>query len=163
MENKKGIETGAERVTERPAGNVCGYHERSGDMCDCVICSENKISSNLHCYECNKNICINCCNNLSSRTSLLFVEKKQIFIKYQCPFCRYTNNKHIRLFNKNEIISIYYDNVSQLSLSHNYNKVLSNMYNELYNENIKLREELINKTEYINELEKKSDASLLLR
>ena len=120
---------------------------------DCVICNESKISNNLHCYECNKNICIACCNKLSSRTSLIYTEQKQIFIKYQCPFCRYTNNKHIRLFNKNEIISIYYDNLSQLSFSHKYNMALANMYKDLENENKKLREELLSKNEYINELE----------
>ena len=49
-----------------------------GDIGDCVICSDNKISSNLHCYECNKYICIACCNKLSSRTSLLYVEQKLV-------------------------------------------------------------------------------------
>jgi hypothetical protein len=122
---------------------------------DCVICSENKISRNLHCYKCNKYICVTCCNKLSSRTSLLFVEQKQIFIKYQCPFCRYTNNKHIRLFNKNEIISIYYDNLSQLSFSHKYNIALANMYRDLDNENKILIEELNSKNEYIKELEER--------
>ena len=126
-----------------------------GDIGDCVICSENKISSNLHWYECNKYICIACCNKLSSRTSLLFVEQKQIFIKYQCPFCRYTNNKHIRLFNKNEIISIYYDNLSQLSFSHKYNIALTNMYTDLDNQNKMLIEELNSKNEYIKELEER--------
>ena len=72
---------------------------------ECVICSEHKISTNMHCFKCNKYMCIQCCNSLTSRTSLMFTEKKQIFIKYQCPFCRYINNKHIKLFNKNEIIS----------------------------------------------------------
>ena len=67
----------------------------------------------------------------------------------------HTNNKHIRLFNKNEIISIYYDNLSQLSFSHKYNIALTNMYSDLDNENKKLVEELNNKNEYIKELEER--------
>ena len=121
--------------------NAYSYDGDCGDIGDCVICSENKISSNLHCYECNKYICIACCNKLSSRTSLLFVEQ--------------TNNKHIRLFNKNEIISIYYDNLSQLSFSHKYNIALTNMYTDLDNENKMLIEELNSKNEYIKELEER--------
>jgi FtsZ-binding cell division protein ZapB len=108
---------------------------------ECAICVENKVSTNMHCYECNKYICINCCNNLSSRTSLLFTESKNIFVKYQCPYCRYINNKHIKLFNKNEIISIYYDNISQLSISHKYNLYIVNMYNSLKEENNSLKDE----------------------
>lgn len=126
--------------------------ENAQETDDCIICSENKISTNMHCFKCNKYICIHCCNSLTSRTSLLFTEKKQIFIKYQCPFCRYINNKHIKLFNKNEIISIYYDNLSQLSVSHKYNDALTCMYNDLHNENRILKEDLKNKNEYINEI-----------
>ena len=106
---------------------------------ECAICFEHKISTNMHCYECNKYICIHCCNNLSSRTSLLFTESKNIFVKYQCPYCRYTNNKHIKLFNKNEIISLYYDNIAQLSVSQNYNLSIVNMYNNLKEENLSLK------------------------
>ena len=106
---------------------------------ECAICFEHKISTNMHCYECNKYICIHCCNNLSSRTSLLFTESKNIFVKYQCPYCRYINNKHIKLFNKNEIISLYYDNISQLSVSQNYNLSIVNMYNNLKEEYLSLK------------------------
>jgi len=106
---------------------------------ECEICFEHKVSTNMHCYECNKYICINCCNNLSSRTSLLFTESKNIFVKYQCPYCRYTNNKHIKLFNKNEIISLYYDNISNLSISQNYNLSIVNMYNNLREEYLSLK------------------------
>ena len=108
---------------------------------ECAICFEHKVSTNMHCYECNKYICIPCCNNLSSRTSLLFTESKNIFLKYQCPYCRYTNNKHIKLFNKNEIISLYYDNISQLSVSQNYNLSIVNMYNNLKQENLSLKDD----------------------
>ena len=108
---------------------------------ECAICFEHKVSTNMHCYECNKYICIHCCNNLSSRTSLLFTESKNIFLKYQCPYCRYTNNKHIKLFNKNEIISLYYDNISQLSVSQNYNLSIVNMYNNLKQENLSLKDD----------------------
>jgi hypothetical protein len=108
---------------------------------ECAICFEHKVSTNMHCYECNKYICIHCCNNLSSRTSLLFTESKNIFLKYQCPYCRYTNNKHIKLFNKNEIISLYYDNISQLSISQNYNLSIVNMYNNLKKENFSLKDD----------------------
>jgi len=106
---------------------------------ECAICFEHKISTNMHCYKCNKYICINCCNNLSSRTSLLFTESKNIFVKYQCPYCRYINNKHIKLFNKNEIISLYYDNIAQLSISQNHNASIVNMYNNLKEENLILK------------------------
>lgn len=126
--------------------------ELEKELEDCIICNENKISTNMHCYKCNKYICINCCNSLSSRSSLLFTEKKEIFIKYQCPFCRYVNNKHIKLFNKNEIISIYYDNLSQLSKSHKYNDTITNLYNNLSNENLILKEDLKNKNDYIDEI-----------
>jgi hypothetical protein len=60
-------------------------------------------------------------------------------VKYQCPYCRYTNNKHIKLFNKNEIISLYYDNIAQLSVSQNYNLSIVNMYNNLKEENLSLK------------------------
>lgn len=123
---------------------------------ECVICDENKISTNMYCYKCNKHICLDCCIKLSSRTSLLFIEKKQIFIKYQCPFCRYINNKNIRLFNKNEIISLYIDNLSQILVSQKNNLLLVNMYNIIHEENNKLKDELINKNKYINDIIKKS-------
>jgi cell division protein FtsB len=108
---------------------------------ECAICFEHKISTNMHCYKCNKYICIHCCNNLSSRTSLLFTESKNIFVKYQCPYCRYINNKHIKLFNKNEIISLYYDNIAQLSISQNHNVSIVNMYNNLKEEILSLKDE----------------------
>ena len=116
--------------------------EKEEEIEECAICFEHKISSNMHCYECNKYICVHCCNNLSSRTSLLFTESKNIFVKYQCPYCRYTNNKHIKLFNKNEIISLYYDNIAQLSVSQNYNLSIVNMYNNLKEENLSLKNDI---------------------
>ena len=119
---------------------------------ECAICFEHKISTNMHCYECNKYICIHCCNNLSSRTSLLFTESKNIFVKYQCPYCRYTNNKHIKLFNKNEITSIYTDTLTQLSVLHKHNDILINNYNYLYNENKRLKDEINNKNSEIIEI-----------
>ena len=86
------------------------------------------------------------------RTSLLYLERKQTFIKYDCPFCRYCNNKHIKLFNKNEITSIYTDTLTQLSVLHKHNDILINNYNYLYNENKRLNDEINNKNSEIIEI-----------
>jgi len=119
---------------------------------ECLICFDEKATNNLHCYECNKSICISCCNKLTTRTSLLYLEKKQTFIKYDCPFCRYCNNKHIKLFNKNEITSIYIDTLTQLSVVQKNNDILINNYNYIFNENKRLIDEINNKDAHISEI-----------
>jgi hypothetical protein len=109
---------------------------------DCLICCDEKATDNLNCYKCNKIICISCCNKLDTRTSLLYIESKHVFIKYSCPFCRYYNNKYIKLFNKNEIVAIYTETLTQLSALQKYNSALINNYNQIYNENKRLQDEL---------------------
>jgi hypothetical protein len=126
--------------------------ENKNEDKECFICCDEKASDNLHCFKCNKKICISCCNKLNTRTSLLYLERKQTFIKYDCPFCRYCNNKHIKLFNKNEITSIYTDTLTQLSVLHKHNDILINNYNYLYNENKRLNDEINNKNSEIIEI-----------
>ena len=103
---------------------------------ECLICFDEKATDNLHCYECNKSICISCCNKVTTRTSLLYLEKKQTFIKYDCPFCRYCNNKHIKLFNKNEIVSIYIETLTQLNSKIEINEFIRSETEKIYNEMI---------------------------
>jgi len=105
--------------------------ENSIEDNECLICCDEKATDNLHCYKCNKVICISCCNKLNTRTSLLYVESKHVFIKYCCPFCRYCNNKHIK-----------------------YNNDLVNNYNYIYSENKRLQEDINNKNSQIAELVK---------
>jgi hypothetical protein len=119
---------------------------------ECLICCDEKATDNLNCYKCNKIICISCCNKLDTRTSLLYLESKHIFIKYCCPFCRYCNNKHIKLFNKNEIVAIYTETLTQLSILQKYNDTLVNNYNQIYNENKRLQDEITNKNAEIAEI-----------
>jgi len=126
--------------------------EKAGEDNECLICCDEKATDNLNCYKCNKIICVSCCNKLNTRTSLLYLESKHIFIKYCCPFCRYCNNKHIKLFNKNEIVSIYTETLTQLSILQKYNDRLINDYNHIYNENKRLTDEIANKTEQLNEI-----------
>ena len=128
--------------------------ENSIEDNECLICCDEKATDNLHCYKCNKVICISCCNKLNTRTSLLYVESKHVFIKYCCPFCRYCNNKHIKLFNKNEIVSIYIETLTQLSILQKYNNDLVNNYNYIYSENKRLQEDINNKNSQIAELVK---------
>lgn len=90
---------------------------------ECLICNNNKISNNLHCYMCKKCICLSCCNNLKSRTSILYKVKRQVFIKYDCPYCRHSNNKHIKLFDKNEVIDILIDTLMQLTITQSNDKL----------------------------------------
>jgi hypothetical protein len=88
-------------------------------------------SKNLDCFVCKKSICLSCCNNLKSRNSVLFKVKRQVFIKYDCPYCRHSNNKHIKLFDKNEIVDIFIDTLTQLSITQfndkNNMRVISNL------------------------------------
>ena len=126
--------------------------EKSVEDNECLICCDEKATDNLNCYKCNKIICISCCNKLDTRTSLLYLESKHIFIKYCCPFCRYCNNKHIKLFNKNEIVAIYTETLTQLSILQKYNDTLVNNYNQIYNENKRLQEEITKKNAEITEI-----------
>lgn len=72
---------------------------------------------------CKKCICLSCCNNLKSRTSILYKVKRQVFIKYDCPYCRHSNNKHIKLFDKNEVIDILIDTLMQLTITQSNDKL----------------------------------------
>lgn len=120
------------------------------DADECLICNNNKISNNLHCYICKKSICLSCCNNLKSRNSILYKIKRQIFIKYDCPYCRHTNNKHIKLFDKNEIVDILIDTLIQLTIT---------QYNDKINIDIikKLENNINNLSNEINILRKSND------
>ena len=82
--------------------------------------------------------------------TVLNVIKKSVFLVV--INCRYTNNKHIKLFNKNEITSIYTDTLTQLSVLHKHNDILINNYNYLYNENKRLKDEINNKNSEIIEI-----------
>tara|TARA_B000000437_G_scaffold219416_1_gene201383 strand:- start:2848 stop:3360 length:513 start_codon:yes stop_codon:yes gene_type:complete len=102
----------------------------------CSICSNKQISENLHCFECNNSICIECCNNLTSRSTLIYEKRKEIFIKYDCPYCRTCNNRHVKLFNRKELIEfLIYITICYLNLY--------KLYKESNKELLKLRVENI--------------------
>ena len=90
---------------------------------ECLICNNHMTSKNLDCFVCKKKICLSCCNNLNSRNSVLYKIKRQVFIKYDCPYCRQSNNKNIKLFDKDEIEDIYIDTLTQLSITQFNDKV----------------------------------------
>jgi len=119
---------------------------------ECLICCDEKATDNLNCYKCNKIICISCCNKLDTRTSLLYLESSIYLLNYCCPFCRYCNNKHIKLFNKNEIVAIYTETLTQLSILQKYCDTVVNNYNLVYNENKRLQEEIANKNAEITQI-----------
>ena len=60
----------------------------------------------------------------------------------------------IKLFNKNEIVSIYIETLTQLSILQKYNNDLVNNYNYIYSENKRLQEDINNKNSQIAELVK---------
>lgn len=109
----------------------------SNESNECLICNNNEISKNLHCYICKKSICLSCCNNLKSRNTVLFKIKRQVFVKYDCPYCRHSNNKHIKLFDKNEIVDILIDTLMQLTITQSNDKlnidIITNLENKINN------------------------------
>ena len=118
---------------------------------ECLICNNNNYSDNLHCHICKKSICLNCCNKLESRKSVMIADE-EIFIKYNCPYCRNENNKHIKLFNKKELLEIYKNNLICYINSYKKNKDYDFNLNILKNYNNILQNELQRKNEEINRL-----------
>jgi len=116
---------------------------------ECLICNENSLSNNLYCYECNNGICLECCNKLLSRKSII-IEDKEIFVKYICPYCRFENNRHIKMFDKNEILEIYKNNLICYVNSYNKNKKYEHDILMLNNNNNNLKKKLQINNEYIN-------------
>ena len=94
----------------------------------CYICYNNNYTINLKCTECLQCICIECCNNLESRRTII-IDDKLINIKYKCPFCRKENIKNIKKFEKDEIEICYLKNLKN--------------YIELYNLNINNENEIL--------------------
>jgi hypothetical protein len=121
---------------------------------ECSICNNHMTSKNLGCFVCKKSICLSCCNNLKSRNSVLFKVKRQVFIKYDCPYCRHSNNKHIKLFDKNEIVDIFIDTLTQLSII---------QFNDNVNNRVRidLENKINNMCHDINILRKSNDLLLL--
>jgi hypothetical protein len=121
---------------------------------ECLICNNNAKSKNLDCFVCKKSICLSCCNNLKSRNTMLFKTKRQVFIKFDCPYCRHSNNKHVKLFDKNEIVDIFIDTLTQLSIT---------QFNDKINLDIikKLENNINNLSKEINSLRKSNDLLLV--
>ena len=117
---------------------------------ECFICNDNKISENLHCYTCNKTICIQCCNKLENKSYIYYEIRNEIFIKYKCPYCREYNNKNLKLFNKIEGVSFFANLLTEyLKLQNNNNNYIklieslkkdnANLNNELNKKNIAMK------------------------
>lgn len=109
----------------------------------CLICDTNNNSENLSCKTCSKSICISCCCSLpSKKTSIISFD--EIFIKYECPFCRYTNSFDINNFSKDELLKIYTANLKA------YVKIIGD-YNNSLKENRDL-ENTVHNLKSINEI-----------
>ena len=120
---------------------------------ECSICNDNDLSKNLNCYTCNKSICIKCCNNLQNKSFINYKIKNELFIKYQCPYCRDFNNRNLKLFNKDELINIFANLLSEYAILQNNNEYFIN-YNEFEKVDIRIGT-IIEAYEY-NELKKPS-------
>ena len=109
----------------------------------CLICDTNNNSENLSCKTCSKSICIDCCCSLpSKKTSIISFD--EVYIKYECPFCRYNNSFDINIFDKNELLNIYIHNLKS------YVKII-NEYKNSVKENKEL-ENTINNLKSINQI-----------
>ena len=108
----------------------------------CLICDTNNNSINLKCKTCSKSICIECCCCLPSKKTSIF-SFDDIYIKYECPYCRYNNSFDINNFDKDELLKIYKNNLKS------YIKVI-NDYNVSLKENKEL-ENIVNTLKLINE------------
>ena len=76
----------------------------------CLICDTNNNSKNLECNICRRSLCIECCFKLlSKKTSIITFD--DIYIKYNCPFCRNNSEIYIEKFNKEELLKIYKNNL----------------------------------------------------
>lgn len=123
----------------------------------CCICYNNNNIINLKCCECLQSLCIECCNNLDTRKTIL-IDNKIINIKYNCPFCRKENLKNIKNFNKNEVEDFYLNNLKCYINSYNLNKKYENNILILNNNNDNLKNVIKEKNEEIekqNEIIKK--------
>jgi hypothetical protein len=80
------------------------------------------------------------------------IADEKIFIKYNCPYCRNQNNKHIKLFNKKELLEIYKNNLICYINYYKKNKEYHTNLNILKNYNNTLQNELERKNEEINRL-----------
>lgn len=81
-------------------------HNIEKDSNICVICDTNITSNNLECKECSKAICLECCNKLTTR-KISLISYDEIYIKYNCPFCRNDTKIDVNNFDKNEILELY--------------------------------------------------------
>ena len=115
----------------------------------CKICFNYINSINLSCDECNKNICINCCNNLLSRSLLFNKIEKTVHIKYKCPYCRKINIKNTINFDKKELFELYLNSVENLTISVENNNIYKNDIDKINNKYLSLKSVLNNVT-YIN-------------
>lgn len=109
----------------------------------CIICDTNYNSKNLNCEICSKSICMECCFSLSSKkTSVISMEN--VFIKYECPFCRYNNKFNIEIFDKDELLKIYKNNLkAYIGVINDYNvsmKEKTDLENDI--NNLKLMNEM---------------------
>lgn len=109
----------------------------------CIICDTNYNSKNLNCGICSKSICMECCFSLSSKkTSVISMEN--VFIKYECPFCRYNNKFNIEIFDKDELLKIYKNNLkAYIGVINDYNvsmKEKTDLENDI--NNLKLMNEM---------------------
>lgn len=119
---------------------------------ECSICNDNDLSKNLNCYTCNKSICIKCCNNLQDKSFVNYKIKNELYIKYKCPYCRDFNNRNLKLFNKDELINIFANLLSEYAILQNNNEYFINYNEYLRNINIELNQELSKKEGKIREI-----------
>lgn len=119
----------------------------------CCICYNNENAINLKCSQCLQSLCIECCNNLDSRKTIL-IDNKIINIKYNCPFCRKKNLKDIKNFNKNEVEDFYLNNLKCYINSYNLNKNYKNNILILNNNNDNLKNVIKEKNK---EIEKQNE------
>lgn len=120
----------------------------------CCICYNNNYTINLKCNECLQNICIECCNNLESRRTII-IDNKLINIKYNCPFCRKENIKNIKNFEKDEIEKCYLKNLKCYIESFNLNINNENKILFLNSNNEILKKIIIDKDNEIEEQREK--------
>ena len=109
---------------------------------ECYICNDNKTSDNLHCYKCNKTICIQCCNKLNNKSYIHYEIRNEIFVKYKCPYCREYNNKNLKLFNKCEGVSFFANLLTEYLKLQNNNDNYIKLIESLKKDNANLNNEL---------------------
>ena len=69
---------------------------------------------------------------------------ENVFIKYECPFCRYNNKFNIEIFDKDELLKIYKNNLkAYIGVINDYNvsmKEKTDLENDI--NNLKLMNEI---------------------